>query len=183
MSAMTPDPVEPAVVDTSELAEPDDPTIEATRMREVLGHYPTGVVVITAPGDPTPAGLAVGSFTSVSLDPPLVGFFVGHGSSTWPKIEAAGRFCANILGDHQEELCRLFAAKGADRFGTIAWRPGTSGSPIIDDAVAWIDCRIEQVVEAGDHWLVLGRVLALDTHESARTPLVFHRGGYGRVTL
>jgi len=160
-----------------------DPSIEANRMREVLAHYPTGVVVITAPGDPTPAGLAVGSFTSVSLDPPLVGFFVGKGSSTWPQIEAAGRFCANVLGDHQEEVCRAFAAKGVDRFATISWRTASSGSPIIDDAVAWIDCRIDQVVEAGDHWLVLGRVLALDTHDTTRTPLVFHRGGYGRVEL
>jgi flavin reductase (DIM6/NTAB) family NADH-FMN oxidoreductase RutF len=162
-----------------------DPAIEATRMREVLAHYPTGVVVITAPGDPAPAGLAVGSFTSVSLDPPLVGFFVGKGSSTWPQIEAAGRFCANVLGDHQGEVCRVFAAKGADRFAAISWRPGASGSPIIDDAVAWIDCRIDQVVEAGDHRLVLGRVLALDIHEreANRTPLVFHRGGYGRVAL
>jgi flavin reductase (DIM6/NTAB) family NADH-FMN oxidoreductase RutF len=183
MSAMTPDATGP----TGPTDPPVDPAIESTRMREVLAHYPTGVVIVTAPGDPAPAGLAVGSFTSVSLDPPLVGFFVDHGSSTWPKIAAAGRFCANILGDHQEEVCRVFATKGADRFASLAWRPGASGSPIIDDAVAWIDCRIEQVIEAGDHWLVLGRVLGLDTHEpetgAVRAPLIFHRGGYGRVTL
>ena len=157
-----------------------DPAIEATRMREVLAHYPTGVVVITAPGDPAPAGLAVGSFTSVSLDPPLVGFFVGKGSSTWPLIEAAGRFCANILGDHQEEVCRVFAAKGADRFAAISWRSGSSGSPIIDDAVAWVDCRIWATYEAGDHTIYIGRVIAGDAREGA--PLLYYRGGYGRFT-
>lgn len=158
----------------------DDPVVDGLRMREVLGHHPTGVAIVTAPGDP-PVGLAVGSFTSVSLDPPLVGFFVDRGSSTWPRIEAAGAFCANVVGDHQEDLCRLFATKGADRFASCGWRPGLSGAPRIDDSVAWIDCRIDRVVETGDHQLVLGRVLELDLPAAHRTPLVFHRGGYGGV--
>lgn len=161
--------------------DPGDPVIESARMREVMGHVPTGVVVITAPGEPQPVGLAIGSFTSVSLDPPLVGFFVGNGSSTWPAIQAAGRFCVNILGEHQEPVCRVFATKGADRFAEVGWQPAPSGAPVLDEAVAWIDCRIAQVVPAGDHQLVLGRVLALDARPDAR-PLVFHRGGYRRVT-
>ncbi|HEY8546169.1 MAG TPA: flavin reductase family protein [Acidimicrobiales bacterium] len=160
---------------------PDDPVIDPLRMREVLGHHPTGVAIVTAPGDPGPVGLAVGSFTSVSLDPPLVGFFVDHRSSTWPGIEAAGAFCANVVGDHQEDLCRLFATKGVDRFGSCGWRPGLTGAPRLDDAVAWIDCRIDQVVPTGDHWLVLGRVLDLELPGATRSPLVFHRGGYGRI--
>jgi len=161
----------------------DDPTIDGLRMREVLGHYPTGVAIVTAPGagDDPPVGMAVGSFTSVSLDPPLVGFFVDHRSSTWPLIEAAGRFCANVVGDHQEDLCRLFAMKGIDRFASCGWQPGLSGAPRLDDAVAWIDCRVDQVVPTGDHWLVLGRVLELDLPAEHRSPLVFHRGGYGGV--
>lgn len=159
----------------------DEPAIEAARMRDVLGHVPTGVVVITAPAEPQPVGLAIGSFTSVSLDPPLVGFFVGNGSSTWPTIAAAGRFCVNVLGEHQEPVCRVFATKGADRFASLGWRAAaSSGAPILDDAVAWIDCRTFQVVPAGDHQLVLGRVLDLEARPDAR-PLVFHRGGYGCV--
>jgi 3-hydroxy-9,10-secoandrosta-1,3,5(10)-triene-9,17-dione monooxygenase reductase component len=158
----------------------EDPAIESGRMREVLGHVPTSVVVITAPGDPQPAGLAIGSFTSVSLDPPLVGFFVGNSSSTWPSIEAAGRFCVNVLGEHQESVCRVFATKGADRFAEVGWQPAPSGAPVLDEAVAWIDCRIAQVVPAGDHQLVLGRVLDLGARPETR-PLVFHRGGYRRV--
>lgn len=163
------------------ISHSDQPSIEAARMREVLGHYPTGVVIVTTPGDPQPAGMAIGSFTSVSLDPPLVAFFVDRGSSTWPRIEAAGRFCVNVVGDHQEDLCRLFSAKGVDRFGAVFWRPGASGSPLLEDAVAWIDCRLAHVFETGDHWLALGQVVALDLPDEARSPLVFHRGAYRRV--
>ena len=118
----------------------------------MLGHFPTGVVVITAIHDGTPAGLAVGSFASVSLDPPLVAFFPGRSSTSWPQIEQAGYFCVNILGENQEDICRIFASRGSDKFATIGWKRGRTGAPILNDVVGWIECAIERVDEAGDHF-------------------------------
>jgi flavin reductase (DIM6/NTAB) family NADH-FMN oxidoreductase RutF/DNA-binding IclR family transcriptional regulator len=147
--------------------------------RQVLGQFPTGVCVVTAtPPDGTAAGMVVGSFTSVSLDPPLVAFFPDKGSSSWPRIESAGKFCVNILGEDQEAVCRRFASKAPDKFEGQAHRPAGSGSPILQDVVAWIDCDIQSVQEAGDHYIVLGSVLDLQI-ESPRLPLLFFQGGYG----
>ncbi|MGI8662292.1 MAG: flavin reductase family protein [Acidimicrobiales bacterium] len=157
-------------------------TFDSARFRQVLGHFPTGVVVVAAVDDGEPVGLAIGSFASVSLDPPLVGFFPDRASTSWPRIEKAGSFAVNILGEHQEDICRTFAARGSDKFATIGWKPGHSGSPIIDDVIAWIDCEIEAVVEAGDHFLVTGKVLDLEVAEEGG-PLLFFRGGYGRLAL
>jgi flavin reductase (DIM6/NTAB) family NADH-FMN oxidoreductase RutF len=160
----------------------DAPTIEPSRYRQVLGHFPTGVTVITAEVDGDAVGLAVGSFCSVSLDPPLVAFFPGKGSTSWPRIEAAGAFCVNILSDDQEDVCRRFASKDDDKFAGLGWSPATSGSPLLDGVLAWIDCDIESVTEAGDHWCVIGRVRDLAVgHEGA--PLIFFRGGYGRFAV
>ena len=104
-------------------------------------------------------GLSIGSFTSVSLDPPLVGFLPARASQSWPRIRAIGRFCVNVLSDDQEELARLFAAPHDDRFDTVKWRPAPySGAPLLDGVAAWVDCAIESVIPAGDHVFVLGRV-------------------------
>lgn len=150
------------------------------QFRQVLGQYPTGVVVVSAlvPGEP-PAALTIGSFGSVSLEPPLVAFYPSTSSSTWPKIQAQGRFCINVLGAEQEALCRAFAQRGDNKFEGVPWHPAPSGAPIIDGAVAWIDCEMELVQTMGDHHMVLGRVTALDT-QSRDLPLLFFRGGYGR---
>jgi flavin reductase (DIM6/NTAB) family NADH-FMN oxidoreductase RutF len=126
--------------------------------------------------------MAVGSFASVSLDPPLVAFFAGRDSDSWPGIEAAGAFCVNVLSDQQEGLSRRFAAKEGDKFEGIGWRPAASGSPLLDGVLAWIDCDIESVTEAGDHVCVMGRVRELEVaHDGA--PLLFFRGGYGRFAV
>jgi 3-hydroxy-9,10-secoandrosta-1,3,5(10)-triene-9,17-dione monooxygenase reductase component len=146
------------------------------RFRRVLGHFPTGVVAITA-FDGEPVGLAVGSFSSISLDPPLVGFFVDRSSTTWPRVQRAGTFAVNVLGAHQEELCRCFGRKGADRFDGVRWRPGTSDAPLIDGALAWIECEIADVLETGDHMLAIGAVRRLETGEDGR-PLIFFRGDF-----
>ena len=155
-------------------------SIDAARYRQVLGHFPTGVTVITAHGDDGPVGLCVGSFASVSLDPPLVAFFAGDRSASWPKIQEAGHYCVNVLADDQEDVARVFAGKGDDKFSGIGWRPSVAtGAPVIHDVLAWIDTRIEAVHQAGDHWIVVGRVLDLEIgHEGG--PLVFYRGGFGR---
>jgi flavin reductase (DIM6/NTAB) family NADH-FMN oxidoreductase RutF len=153
------------------------PAIDPTEFRKVLGHFPTGVTVVTAARDGVPVGLTIGSFTSVSLDPPLVGFLPGKSSTSWPDIERAGAFCVNVLADDQSELCWGFARDGDEKFDGVGWRPGVTGSPILEGALAWIDCTIEQVVEAGDHWFVLGLVEHLAAREGA--PLLFFRGQLG----
>jgi flavin reductase (DIM6/NTAB) family NADH-FMN oxidoreductase RutF/DNA-binding IclR family transcriptional regulator len=138
------------------------------------------VCVVTAvEPEGTRAGFVVGSFTSVSLAPPLIAFFPDRGSSSWPKIERAGRFCVNILGADQEDVCRRFASRAPDKFEGVPYREADSGAPIIDGVVAWLDCSLESVTEAGDHFIVLGRVQALDV-ESSGLPLLFFQGGYGR---
>ena len=157
--------------------------IDAAHFRTVLGHFPTGVTVITAMGDDGPAGLAVGSFFSVSLDPPLVGFCPNKASSSWPAIRSGGVFCVNILAEDQEDLCRVFAAKGGDKFAGIGWHPTSTGSPRLNDVLAWIDCEIDAVHDAGDHEVCVGRVKELDVERQHEGPLVFFRGGYGRFEL
>lgn len=158
------------------------PAIDARWYRQVLAQYPTGVCVVTAdPADLGPSGMVVGSFTSVSIDPPLIAFFPDKTSTSWPKIERAGSFCVNILGAEQEQVCRQFASKTGDKFAGQAHRPGVTGAPILEDSVAWIECDIDRVIEAGDHYIVLGLVRDLQL-EKPRLPLVFFQGGYGRFS-
>ena len=153
------------------------------KFRQVLGHFPTGVTVITAMHEGRPVGLAVGSFASLSLDPPLVLFCPGNQSSSWPKIREAGVFCVNILGGDQEHVCRVFASKEPDKFSVIGYAPApVTGSPRIHDALAWIDCEIEAIHPGGDHDIVIGRVRDLDATDQ-HGPLVFYRGGYGRFEV
>jgi flavin reductase (DIM6/NTAB) family NADH-FMN oxidoreductase RutF/DNA-binding IclR family transcriptional regulator len=157
--------------------------IEPDWYRRVLGQYPTGVCVVAADEpDAGPCGMVVGSFTSVSLDPPLIAFYPAKSSTSWPRIQAAGAFCVNILGADQEDICRTFSAKAGNKFEKVSFHPaGQTGSPIIDGVVAWIDCDIETVQDAGDHVLVLGRVRELDVHRPG-LPLLFFQGGYGRFS-
>ena len=154
--------------------------IDGDTFRQVLGHFATGVTVITAAGSDGPVGLAVNSFTSVSLDPPLVAFCAARSSSTWPSIQEAGHFCVNIIAEDQEDVCRVFASKGADRFTTVGWRKAThSGAPVLEQELAWIDCEIDAEHDAGDHIIVVGRVQEVGVERDGK-PLVFFRGGYGR---
>jgi 3-hydroxy-9,10-secoandrosta-1,3,5(10)-triene-9,17-dione monooxygenase reductase component len=157
-------------------------SIDPTRYRQVLGHFPTGVTVITG-GRERPVGITIGSFTSVSLDPPLVGFFPQVGSDRWPEIEASAAFCVNILSAHQGELCWRFARPGAaDQFEGVAWQPAPhTASPILDGVIAWMDCTIYKVVEAGDHWFVMGEILQFEhVHpDEDPLPLLFYRGKLG----
>ncbi|MCU1500017.1 MAG: hsaB [Acidimicrobiales bacterium] len=155
-----------------------EPVFDSARFRQVLGHFPTGVCVVTAFDGETPVGMAIGSFFSVSLDPPLVGFCAGRSSSTWPKLRAAGKFCINVLADDQEDVSRVFASKEADKFAGTGWDHSPLGSPRIQGALAWIDCTLEAVHEAGDHDIAIGAVHDLGVAREG-SPLVFFRGGYG----
>ncbi|OIJ97907.1 NADPH-flavin oxidoreductase [Streptomyces sp. MUSC 14] len=184
--ATAPAPVEP--LPRPELRcvrEGERAPVEAGEFRRVLGHFATGVTVVTAPaaeGEPMPAGFACQSFSSVSLEPPLVCFLVGRTSSTWPRIARAGVFCVNVLGAGQGELCRAFAVSGADKFAGVAHDPApVSGSPRLAGAAAWIDCTIQAVHTGGDHLIVVGRVNALGTAGDGADPLLFHRGRFARL--
>jgi len=143
----------------------------------VLGHVPTPVVAVTASCEQGPAALAIGSFVSVSLEPLLVGFFPAKTSTSWPAIRSAGAFCINVLADDQTALSRGFAVRGGDKFTNVRWRPAPSGAPILEGCVVWIDCELEDEIDAGDHFLALGRVEALEHARDAHA-LVFHRGAY-----
>jgi len=153
--------------------------IEAAKFRQVLGYYPTGVCVITAlDAENNPCGMVVGTFTSVSMDPPLVGFLPDKRSSSWPAIEKAGHFCVNVLADDQMGLCRQLAASGPDKFTGVEYTVSEHNLPILAGAMASIECQLHSVNEAGDHWFVLGKVLGLEGLRDA-DPMLFFRGKYG----
>jgi 3-hydroxy-9,10-secoandrosta-1,3,5(10)-triene-9,17-dione monooxygenase reductase component len=149
--------------------------------RTVLGHFATGVALITA-HDGEPVGMACNSFTSVSLEPPLVLFCAAKSSTTWPRIDRVGKWAANFLAEDGEEVCRLFAQKGADRFAHVSFTIGRSGAPILDRALAFVDCETVAEHDAGDHVIVVGEVLELG-YASEGKPLLFYRGGYGRYEI
>lgn len=152
--------------------------IDPLLFRETLGNFPTGVVAITAIVEGEPTGMVVGSFTSVSLDPPLVAYLPMKNSQSYARIRRAERFCVNVLSVEQEDLSRLFASRGVDKFAEVGWRLSEHGSPRLDGAVAWIDCAVDHTLEGGDHDIVIGRVLALEPSRSG-SPLLFFQGGYG----
>ncbi|MFJ8717869.1 flavin reductase family protein [Streptomyces violaceus] len=169
------------------VGEDERAPLDRQEFRRLLGRFATGVTVVTAPPatpDAAPAGFACQSFSSLSLDPPLVAFMVGRTSTTWPRIARAGVFCVNVLGAGQGEVCRSFAVSGADKFTGVAYDAApVSGSPRLSGAVAWIDCAIHAVHTGGDHLIVVGRVNALGTGaDDPDGPLLFHRGRFARLT-
>lgn len=156
--------------------------IDPGEFRRVLGHFPTGVTVVTGAAADGPTGMAIGSFASVSLDPPLVMFCPGNTSATWKQIKETGAFCVNVLGDDQKDTCGIFAGKSDDKFAGIDWTTEVTGAPVIPGSLAVIDCEIHAVHDGGDHDIVVGLVKSLRTAADAdrRGPLLFFQGGYGR---
>lgn len=160
------------------------PNFDNTQFRKVLGHFPTGVTVITGFGvSGKPTGLTIGSFASVSLEPPMVGFFAGFNSTSWPDIAPSGRFCVNILHSNQPDLCWRFAKDADDRFEGIDWTPTPSGLPILPGVIGWIDCQVEGVYEMGDHLFVLGLVDQLAHTDEADDAMIFFRGKVAGINL
>ena len=152
--------------------------IDPAVFRQVLGHHPTGVAAITSvDADGTPLALLVGSFTSVSLDPPLVGFLPDRKSTSWPQIEATKRFAVNILASDQGAECGSLAGKG-DKFAGVEWSLSAKGLPVLKKALATIECTLHDVLDAGDHLFVLGKVESLAAHHEG-DPMLFWRGRYG----
>ncbi|MCM1943751.1 MULTISPECIES: flavin reductase family protein [Streptomyces] len=157
--------------------------VDPAEFRRVLGHFASGVTLVTTVDGAGPTGFACQSFASLSLDPPLVAFMVARTSTTWPRIAAAGTFCVNILGADQGPLCRAFAVSGADKFAGVEWFPApVTGAPRLPGSPAWIDCAITAVHTGGDHLVVVGRVEALGADDGDAEPLLFHRGRFGRFS-
>lgn len=155
-------------------------SLDTNEFRRILGHYPTGVCAITAMSEDLPVGMIVGSFTSVSLDPPLVAFLPDRRSRTWLSIEAVGRFCVNVLADCQQDVSRSLSTKAENKFDALSYRLTRTGLPILDGVVAWIDCKLHAVHEAGDHYIAVGDVVELGVEEP-RPPLVFLQGTYQTI--
>ncbi len=164
----------------------DDPEAlaAARRFRDVLSRFASGVTVVTTMSNGQPVGMTCQSFSSVSLDPPLVLFVPARTSRAWPLMQRAGKFCVNFLADGQKDLSNTMASRGADKFADVGWEPSpVTGSPIFDGTLGHVDCSIHAVHEAGDHYVVIGKVLdlvapGLDEGESAPDPLLFYQGRY-----
>lgn len=154
-------------------------TFDPKLFRDVMGHYPTGVAVVTGRGeDGEVLALVVGTFSSVSLDPPLVSFMPMKTSRTFQKLRSCSSLCINILGGDQEAEVMKIAQRWEKKLEGIDWFPSPSGDPVLRDSVSWIDTRISEVVEAGDHWIVLCEVKDMEVTNPV-TPLLFFQGGYG----
>ncbi len=154
--------------------------IDKGQFQAVLGHFASGVVLVTGVHEGTPAGFTCQSFFSLSLDPPLVAFAPSKSSSSWPKLSSTGAVCINVLAADQEGLAWTFSQSGADKFAGVGWAPAANGAPRLHGSLAWLDCTVEDVHEAGDHWLVTARVIELES--APGQPLVFYRGGFGSFT-
>lgn len=149
--------------------------------RSVLGRFPTGLTVITGMSPDGPVGFTCQAFSSLSLDPPLIAVFPSRRSTSWPRISQTGAFCVNVLNEDQEHISDRFGRAAGEKFQGLPWYPSpASGSPVIDEAAAWLDCSIEEVHSGGDHHIVVGRVHEMHAHPLAE-PLLFHRGKYDRL--
>ncbi|MCE1117346.1 MULTISPECIES: flavin reductase family protein [Pseudomonas] len=153
--------------------------IEPVSFREALGHYASGITVITSLIDGVPIGFTCQSFHSVSMSPPLVSFSVMSSSASYPGIRQAGRFAVNILSQEQVGLSNQFARKGTDKWHGVEWQASPLGNPVIAGSLHWLDCQIHAEHAAGDHLIVIGEVKALRLHDStAAQPLLYFKGNY-----
>lgn len=160
--------------------EGGDPVADPKAFRRALGNFPTGVTIITTAGVDAPAGVTANSFASVSLDPPLVLWSIGHTSRSHATFQESATFAINILADDQVSVSQAFAGASEDKFSLVDWHKGRTGSPLIDNALAYFDCVCEARHQGGDHTIMIGRVV--DFGRAEGSPLSFSQGRYG-VTL
>ena len=154
-----------------------DRPIDAQALRRALGTFATGVTVVTTmDADGTPRGFTANSFTSVSLDPPLILVCLAKKATSCPVFRASECFAVNILCEDQRAVSATFSSRIADRFATVDWFTRSTGSPIIAGTVAWLDCRMHEAVDVGDHYILIGRIVDYDY--AASSPLGFCRGAY-----
>jgi flavin reductase (DIM6/NTAB) family NADH-FMN oxidoreductase RutF len=160
---------------------PTNQDLDPQRLREAFGIFPSGVVAVAAEVDGALTGLAASSFTSVSLDPPLVSFSIANTSKTWPDLRRADHLGVTILADHHGAACRRLAGPVDQRFDEVEVSVTDEGAATLDDGLARFDCTIYREVEAGDHTIVLLELHAVE-HADTSLPLVFHRSGFGRLS-
>jgi 3-hydroxy-9,10-secoandrosta-1,3,5(10)-triene-9,17-dione monooxygenase reductase component len=167
------------VAEPGAVGAPDDP-VEPTpaAMRQALGHFASGVTVVTGMSAGGPVGFACQSFASVSLEPPLVLFCADHRGRSWPAIRAAGRFTVHILSEDQAELCQRFGSTTGRKFEDLAWSVTRWGTPALPGVITRVHCEVTDVHACGDHDVVIGGVLALE-NTSGTPPLLFFRGAFG----
>lgn len=152
--------------------------VEPTEFRRALGAYPTGVCVVTATDEHGQhRGMVVGSFCSISLSPPLVGFFPAKEASSWLAMRGLARLCINVLGEGQGHHCARFTGSVEDRFAGLDCVRSQAGLPVLGDALAWIDITVDHIHDIGDHHLVVGAVTAMDVAAQG-DPMIFFRGAY-----
>ena len=159
--------------------ESEDAQVQARRFRDVLGHYASGVTVVTTTSGGEPVGMTCQSFTSVSLDPPLVAFLPARQSRAFAAIQRAGHFCVNFLAAGQEAISNQMASSSStDKFAGVAWQPSPgTGSPLVEGVIGHVDCTVWAVHEAGDHYVVIGKVVEMAVGGSG-DPLLYFRGAY-----
>ena len=156
------------------------PPLDKSEFRRVLGHFATGVTVITTfDSEKKPFGMTANAVTSLSLVPPLMLICVDKSADCYACFESSKVFTVNVLAEPQEAISRRFATKGIDKFEGVGWRVGNNGCAILDDAVAHMECRVTQVIDGGDHTIYLGEVESGDATETP--PLLFYRGGYRKL--
>lgn len=157
-------------------------TADPALFRRVLGHFATGVTVVTGMDGGEPVGFTCQAFTSLSLDPPLVAIAPSRASTSWPRIAPTGRFCVNVLTAPEAALARHFAVSGGRKFDGVDWSPSANDCPVLAGVLAFVDCALEAVHDAGDHVVAVGRVLDLGVgtdERAAAGPLLFYRGQFG----
>lgn len=152
--------------------------VNPNAFRRAMSDFATGVAVVTGLDDAGPVGFACQSFASVSLHPPLVMFCADHRSRSWPRIRRAGRFCVNVLGGHQDELCARFGSNDGRKFDGADWARSRWNTPVLPDVLMRVHADVHQVVAAGDHDIVVGRVLEVERLER-HLPMIFFRGRFG----
>jgi 3-hydroxy-9,10-secoandrosta-1,3,5(10)-triene-9,17-dione monooxygenase reductase component len=151
-----------------------------TSFKDAMSRFSSGVTIVSGLEEGEPVGFTCQSFISLSIDPPFVAVAPARTSTSWPRIARAGTFCVNVLGDHQEDLCRGFAVSGGNKFEGVDWHPApVTGAPVIEGSLAWVDCRLELVHDAGDHELIIGKVLDLGTNDGL--PLLFFRSRFATL--
>lgn len=158
-------------------------TIDPATFRHVLGHYPTGVTVVTGVAeDGEVLAMVVGTFTSVSIDPPLVAFLPMKSSRTFERMQGCRTLCINVLTGEQEQMGRHIASRKQDKLEGLDWEWSPHGAPILAGSLAWLDVEVRETIEAGDHWIAMCSVLDLGVGD-ASPPLIFFQGGYGRFVV
>lgn len=155
--------------------------LDVARLKAVMSHFATGVTIVAGIESDEPTGFTAQSFHSVSMDPPLILVCPSKTVASWPRIRDAGKFCVSILGRDQEAVCMTFASKTPDKFTDVGWKPApVTGAPMLDGAMAWIDCVLDAEHDGGDHTIVVARVVDVEINEVPQEPLLFYRAGFGR---